>query len=201
MSETGKFVSLVNQAEMAGFIKANGTGCRFVSLVTRTPVKLNKKSRLTGQPCPFGAVEKVSRKQGLLNVNFVASVERKVAEFLGVKPSEVEYEASEVWYEHLMTPDGKALPLVQHKDETKRDGKLYLQYFPRTSENSYVGPTGETLTKEQLAEYMAPEREQNEFKPIVIAVGLGNVKEIRASGLILTLPDLQAAEAALVTAK
>lgn len=175
---------------MAGFIKANGTQCRFVAIVTNTPVVKMKKAS------PYQGVRKVSRKLGIVNANYNTSVRNRLADILGVKLSDIEYENGAVWYIHLTTVDGKPLPLVQHKDESKQ-GKLYLQYFPHKSTNAYVMPNGDSVSEESLAPWLYKESERPDYKPSVIAVELGNVKEIRASGVIMQAEDLDEAEAAL----
>ncbi len=176
---------------MAGFIKSNGTQCRFVSIVTDTPVVKIRKGN------PFGALRKVSRKMGIVNANYNTSVRNRIADKLGVNLSEVEYKNGEVWYEHLLTVDNKPLPLVQHKDESKRNGKLYLQYFPHKAHSVYVSANGDTVADELVKPWLYKETERPDYKPTVIAVELGNVKEIRASGVIMESADLDEAESAL----
>lgn len=190
MNTAKTIVSILSPLEMAGFIKSNGTQCRFVAIVTDTPVvKMRKAS-------PFQGVRKVSRKLGLVNANYNTSVRNRIAAKLGVTLSEVEYENGDVWYQHLKTVDGKNLPLVQHKDEAKQ-GKLYLQYFPHKSVNAYVMPNGDTVTEAELKPWLYKESERPDYKPSVIAVELGNVKELRASGVIMQAEDIDEAEAAL----
>ena len=121
MAKAKTIVQITDPAEMAGFIKSNGTQCRFVGILTRTPVvDIRAKN-------PWGAgrktrtgLFKVSRKIGIINANYVSSVSRRIAEKLGVGLESVEYVPGQVWYEHLKTIDGKNLPLVQHKDTEKR---------------------------------------------------------------------------------
>ena len=91
------------------FLKTNGTQCRFISLVSETKPKLRPA-------CPFSGVVKVSRKRGIVNANFNTTVRRRIAQKLGVKLAEVEYENGEVWYRHVTTADGKPLPLVVNKN-------------------------------------------------------------------------------------
>jgi hypothetical protein len=176
---------------MAEFIKHNGTQCRFVSITTDTPVVKIRKGN------PFGALRKVSRKQGLLNANYNNSVKNRIAALLGVSVSHVKYENDETWYQHLQTVDGKALPLVEHKDETKRNGKLYLQYFPQKSTSVYLNGHDEIISDDEVKPWLYAESKKPNFKPAVIAVELGNIKEIRASGVIMQAEDLPEAEAAL----
>jgi hypothetical protein len=195
-------VKMMNTLEMVGFIKTNGTACRFVSMTIKTPVVKIKvgnpwhkvsKGKVVGDCNLF----KVSKKIGLLNANYNTSVRNRIAEKLGVTLSEVEYENGEVWYEHLKTSDGKNLPLVQHKDETKR-GNFYLQYFPHKSENVYVTANGETVPDAMVEQYLYAESERAEFKPCVIAVNLTNVCQLKASGVVIEMPDFD--QAALVLA-
>lgn len=180
---------MVNQLEMVGFIKTNGTGCRFVSIVTDTPVKNLRAA------CPFKNVRKVSRKIGLLNANYNTSVRRRIAEKLGVELKEVEYQNGEVWYQHVMTADGKALPLVVNK-KTPDSGKYYLQYFPHKAENKFVAENGDILTEAQLEPYFYASKRED-FKPCVIAVSVENIMELKASGIIIQMPDFEQAEALL----
>lgn len=185
-------VKIADHLEMVGFIKANGTACRFVSMVSETAPKLKKG-------CPYVGVVKVSKKNGLINRNYVAAVEKAVAEKLGVPAAAVEYEAGETWYEHVKTVDGKALPLVVNK--TKNDGKFYLQYFPMKSTNAYRMPNGEIISEEMLKPWFYARSEKSEFKPAVIAVAVENVKELRASGVIMQASDLDEAQATLTAAE
>ena len=188
---------MVSELEMLGFLMTNGTQCRFVAMTTKTPVVKIK----AGNPWGAGAKSKsglfkVSRKIGLINANYNTSVRNRIAERLGVKLSEVEYENGEVWYQHLQTADGKNLPVVLHKDETKR-GKFYLQYFPHKSENVYVNEAGEPVEDSTVKPWLYKETERPDFKPSIIAVELGNVVQLKASGVIIEMPDFDAAESAL----
>ena len=191
---------MVSELEMLGFIKTNGTACRFVAIVSKTPVTKIKVSN------PWGAgvkskngLYKVSRKIGIINANYNTSVRNRIAEKLGVTIGEVEYEGGETWYEHLLTAEGKPLPIVQHKDESKRNGQYYLQYFPQTekSVNSYVNESGEVVPDEMVKPYLYKESERPDFKPCVIAINLRNVKQLKASGVVIEMPELAEVESAL----
>lgn len=183
-------VSISNHLEMVGFIKANGTQCRFVSMVSSTAPKLKKG-------CPFVGVRKVSKKNGIINANYNTSVRNRIAERLGVKLNEVEYENGEVWYRHLMTQDEKPLPLVVNK--TKNDGKFYLQYFPHKATSKYVLPNGEEVKEEQLEQWFYAKSERPVFNPCVISINVENILELRASGVIMQTEDIEEAEQLLAT--
>jgi len=184
-------VQISSHLEMVGFIKANGTQCRFVSMVSDTPVTKLRKG------CPFVGVRKVSRKNGLINANYNTAVRKRIAERLGVELKEVEYENGEVWYRHEMTQgeNPKPLPLVVNK--TKNDGKVYLQYYPHKSTHTYVLPNGETVTEAQLEPYFYKQSPRPDFKPCVISVDIANIKELRASGIIMQTEDIDEAETLL----
>ena len=193
-------VQMVSDLEMLGFLKGNGTACRFVAITTKTPVV---KIR-AGNPWGAGAktktgLYKVSRKTGIINANYNTSVRKRIAEKLGVEMKDVEYENGEVWYVHLQTSDGKNLPVVQHKDEAKR-GKYYLQYCPHKSINAYVDKSGNTEPDEVVHPWLYKESERPDYKPSVISVDLHNIKQLKASGVIIDVPDFEEAEASLAQA-
>jgi hypothetical protein len=161
------------------FLKANGTQCRFISLVSETKPKLKPA-------CPFFGVVKVSRKRGIVNANFNTTVRRRLSEKLGVKLSEVEYENGEVWYRHVTTSDGKPLPLVVNKNvqTLSADTEYYLQYFPTRSTNAYRMPNGDTVTEGQLKPWFYRQSERADYKPTVISIKVSNIKTLRASVVI-----------------
>jgi hypothetical protein len=188
-----KIVAIKDSLEMLGFIKTNGTQCRFVSMVSQTEVKNIRKG------CPFKGVVKVSRRLGMVNVNYVASVNRKIAAQFGVDVSEVDYEAGEVWYKHIRTADDKALPIVVNK-KNPDNGEYYLQFFPTSSVSSYVMPDGNPVAKNDLEPWFY-KSDKPEYKPVVISINLNNIKELRASGVIMQAEDLEEAEAILHSAE
>lgn len=192
-------VQMIDALEMLGFLKLNGTACRFVSMTIKTPVVKIKVGNPWGASAKTkSGLYKVSKKIGIINANYCDSVARRIAEKLGVNENEVEYIPGETWYQHLTTKDGKALPVVQHKDETKR-GEFYLQYFPQTdkSENAYVNEAGEPVAAEVVNPWLYAESKRSEFKPTVIAVKLSNIHRLKASGVVIEMPDLAEVEAIL----
>lgn len=198
-------VKMIDELEMLGFLKTNGTACRFVAITTRTPVVKIKVGNPFGQVVKNGKVVgesklfKLSRKIGIINANYNTSVRRRIAEKLGVELSEAQYENGEVWYEHLKTVDGKNLPIVQHKDETKREETGYgLQYFPHKSfDNIYVNDKGEVLPNEVVKLWLYAESKRSDYKPVVIAPKLRNIVQLKASGIIIEMPNFEEAEAIL----
>lgn len=184
-------VTIGSPLEMVGFIKGNGTQCRFVSMVSETVPKLRAGS-------PFKGVVKVSRKRGMINVNYNTAVRKRIAANLGVELKEVEYENGGVWYKHLQTVDAKALPLVVNKNKPD-NGEFYLQYYPTSAESVFQLPNGDYVTDEQIKPWL-PKVDRESFKPVVISIKIANIKELRASGVIMQAEDLAEAEAALAHA-
>lgn len=182
-------VQISSHLEMVGFIKSNGTGCRFVSMVSETPVTKMKVSS------PFKGVLKVSRKTGVINMDYNLAVRNRIAANLGVSLGAVEYESGKTWYKHVETKDGKALPLCVHA--TKETGEFYLQYYPRGSTNAYVMPNGDPVSETDLKPWLYKESERSEYKPTVIVVNVANIKRLAASGVIMEAEDLDEAEALL----
>ncbi len=187
---------MTSELEMLGFLKTNGTQCRFVSVVTKTPVVKIKAGNPWGAGKSEQGLYKVSRKVGIINANYNTSVRRRIAERLGVELAEVEYDNGTCWYQHLTTGDGKALPVVQHKDETKQHG-FYLQFFPHKTVNAYVNEVGEPVADSIVKPWLYKESERPDFKPCVIVVKLENVASLKASGVIIEMPALEEAEAIL----
>ena len=196
---------MASELEMLGFLKANGTQCRFVAITTRTPVvKMKVKNPFhtlkDGKVIGEVGLWKVSRKLGIINANYNTSVRRRIAEKLGVELKEVEYENGEVWYQHLMTADAtpRPLPVVRHKDESKfaADGAL-LQYFPQKSENAYCNGAMEPVSAETVKPYLYAESARPDYKPAVIAVYLRNIHRLKASGVVVEMPELSEVESVL----
>lgn len=182
-------VQFTSELEMLGFLKSNGTACRFVSMVIDTPVTNMRKAS------PFKGVRKVSRKMGIINANYNMAVRRRIAERLGVKLKEIEYTNGKVWYKHLTTKDGKSLPVVVNA--TKETGKHYLQYFPHKSSHQYVMPNGDIVAEEKIKPWLYKESDRPNFKPAVISVDLANILQLKCSGVVIEMPDFEEAEAIL----
>lgn len=194
-------VKMMDQLEMVGFLKTNGTACRFVSLVCKTPVVKIRVGNPFGQVIKGGKVQgecrlfKVAKKVGIINANYNTSVRKRLADKLGVDLAEVEYENGEVWFKHILTSDGKNLPLVVNKDETKAG--YYVQYFPHTSTHAYVNDKGETIADEVIQPYLYKETERPDYKPCTIAINLANICQFKASGVIIEMPNFDEAAAVL----
>lgn len=184
---------MVDELEMLGFLKTNGTQCRFVSLVIKTPVTSIRVGNPWGAGKSGKGLYKLSKKLGIINANYNAAVCRRIAEKLGVNVSQVEYENGKCWYSHLTTPDGKSLPVVQHNDEAKREG-YYLQFFPHKSENKYVDEDGAEVDTALVETWLYSRGSFSEYKPAVIVVKLANIAKLSASGVVIEMPALEEVE-------
>lgn len=188
-------VQLASTLEMVDFLKNNGTACRFVSLVCKTPVTKIKASNPFGQIIKSGKVQgecrlwKVAEKRGLINANYNTSVRRRIAERLGVELKEVEYESGESAYQHLTTADGKALP-VMVKKSAPDDGIYYLQYFPQKSSHVYMDDKGNVIPDEKVKPHLYAESARPDWKPGVISINIANIHQLKASGIVLEMGDL-----------
>ena len=169
-------IKLNSETEMVGYLKSLGTECRFISMWTETEVKMRKTAN------PFlvngGKVTKRSRRNGLVNVNFVGAVERRLAEALGVKPSEVNYEAGETWYVHVMTGENKPMALCVDK---KTGSKHYLQYFPHKSYETKYFWNDKEMTPAEVAtmKTFEPAQADNPFKPRVITLAMASIRTLK----------------------
>lgn len=182
-------VQVASELEMLGFLKSNGTQCRFVGLKTKTPVVKIKVGNPWGAGKSETGLYKVSRKGGIINANYNTSVRRRLAAILGVELPEVQYENGESKYVHLMTGDNKPLPVLVKKSNPN-DGVYYLQYFPHKSKSVYVNDAGEVVPDAVVKPWLYAESERPAFKPCVIAPKLANILELRASGVIMETPEL-----------
>lgn len=167
-------VKIQDKQEMVGFIRSIGTECCFVSMLTETEVKMRK----TGNP--FVGAVKVSQRNGLLNVNYVESVKRKLAEQTGTPLKDVDYAAGSTWYKHTETEEGKPLPLCVHQ---KDESRFYLQYFPhRTIGDNKYFLNGRELTPAEVTEMkkFIPPDNRVEYKPLVITLAIDSIRSLRA---------------------
>jgi hypothetical protein len=185
----GKAVKITDPLEMVGFIRTNGTQCQFISMLTVTVPKLKVA-------CPYKGVVKVSRRNGLINMNYNKAVRTRIAKALGVPLADAEYENGKTWFVHQTDENGKALPLV--KNATKDNGKHYLQYFPiRSSGTKYIMANGEEVTEEQLQPYFYSRPEREEYKPVTCVFDVANIKTLHASKVTVLTDGTEAAEEVL----
>ena len=163
-----KTISIKNNNELVTFLRVLGTECQFVSLETETKVKMNK----TGNP--FVGTVKVTKRNGLVNVNHEDRVNRRMKE-AGLDPS---YTGGETWYVHETTTDGKVIPLCHSKKDV--DAK-YLQFFPHRSRGTKYVLNGRELSSEEVKKMKTfiPEKDWGEFKQPVITLKMDSIRRIK----------------------
>jgi hypothetical protein len=186
-----KAVKITDPLEMVGFIRTNKLNCQFVSMLTVTEPDLLKRSPLYAM---YKDVKKVSRRNGMINVNFNKGVRKRIAEQLGVEISEVEYTNGTTWYNHQLTEDGKALPLCKHAK--KEDGKHYLQYFPMRSTTKYLQPNGEEVPAAEMEKVMR-KRTETDYKPAVVVFGMDSIKQLVCAGIQMDTDETNEVKAIL----
>lgn len=186
-----KHIEIVNQLQLLGFLTTNGTGCRFVGITYRAEQEERKQMKV-GQP--FGRIFKVSKFQGLVNMDFVEAVRSRIAATLEVEKSQVEYVAGKSSYVH---PFPSAPCVVQ---KASGGEGYYLQYFPTVekSESVFVDEAGNIIDKELVKPWLRAKGKPTAWKPAVVSLKLENIVEMRASGLILSTEDADAAKEALL---
>jgi len=180
---------MVSELEMLGFLKTNGTQCRFVSIATKTPVEKIKVGNPWGAGKSKAGLYKVSKMVGLVNANYNTSVRKRIADTLGVEIGEVNYENGNVWYKHLMTEDGKPLPVVHNKNEAKQN-EHYLQFFPHKTTSMYVDESGNVVEDSIVEPWLYSKGTRPDYKPAVISVNIKNIHQLKASGVVIEMPEL-----------
>jgi hypothetical protein len=189
-------VQMISELEMLGFIKTNGTQCRFVGMTFKTPVVKIKSGNPWGAGKSEKGLYKISRKIGLINVDYNASVERRIAEQTGIPIAKVDYTPGKCWYHHLTTVDGKPLPIIENNNPEKPG--YYLQYFPQKSlENYFINEANEVIPDETVKPWLYAEQERAEYKPVTLTVKLANILQLKASGVIIDMPKLEEVESIL----
>jgi hypothetical protein len=189
-----KQIEIVGQLQLLGFLTTNGTGCRFVGIDYKTEIVPGKGIKVSH---PFGRIFKVSKFQGLVNADYAEAVRNRVAAMMEVDKSAIEkYELGKSSYVHPFP----SAPCVVAKASNPNDGEYYLQYFPTEdkTESVFVNDKGEVLDKGEVKKYLYAKGVRVAWKPAVVSLKLANITEMRASGLILSTEDADAAKEALM---
>lgn len=148
----------MNKSELIQVLKDYKGISTFISMNTKTTVKLNKKNRVSGEPCPYGDVFKTTYWSNLL---VGAKYENRVNNLQEKQGDERDFVAqSRTWGEHV------SQALIAHKD------KFYIEcYFDTCStiNSSYEDNNGNTLTYAELEHYM-PIKSDNVVSIINVAI-------------------------------
>ena len=153
---------------LPSYLRTIGTECRFISMVTEVEVDCRKTNN------PFVGAVKRSRRNGLVNVNFVRGVLRRMKESGIEQPV---YVPGKTWYIHEHDDNGNALALCQSK---KDSNKKYLQYFPwRSYDNTYYHNGVQLTDKEvQVLKTFIPPITPKPFKRSVITLSMDSILKV-----------------------
>ena len=150
------------------YLRTLGTECRFISMVTEVEVEARKTNN------PFVGAVKRSRRNGLVNVNFVKGVIRRMKESGIENPT---YIPGKTWYVHEHDTNGNALALCQSK---KDSNKKYLQYFPwKSYDNTYYHNGVQLTDKEvEVLKTFIPPVTNKPFKRSVITLSMDSILKV-----------------------
>ena len=153
---------------LPSYLRTLGTECRFISMVTEVEVEARKTNN------PFVGAVKRSRRNGLVNVNFVKGVIRRMKESGIEQPV---YVPGKTWYIHEHDDNGNALALCQSK---KDNNKKYLQYFPwKSYDNTYYHNGVQLTDKEvQVLKTFIPPVSAKPFKRSVITLSMDSILKV-----------------------
>lgn len=149
-------------------ILATNRQCRFVSLTTQTEVRMRKTNN------PFLGTQKIAYRNGLVNVHFVKSCNRKLQE-MGFAAN---YEAQDVWHKPFQDSALRVNP---------KNGKLYLMFYPFRSRSTLVFQN-RTITKDLIAPFLY-KQSKPDFKPICCTIALDNIHSLRCNGTTIRQDD------------
>lgn len=151
----------------------------FVSLVTETEPKLNKKNRETKAPNPWKQVVRVATRRGLIASNYENVVNNRREQ----ENHPEEFRAEQLWNgagEHV--PGSKTL--VRHKTT----GKLYMVFYPtaEVTKDTWLAD-GEEVSIEALKPFLPPvsegsKRQELENPVPWRVIALENIKKITVRG-------------------
>jgi hypothetical protein len=135
------------------------SGSRIVSLRTKTQVKLNKKSRVTGAACPYvDGVSKLSVKNCIIGTDYANSVNNQLAR----EDKIGDFQPEKLW-------KGKGRRISKFLVEHTESGQNYLAILPKTDANNcnitksvYVNnTTGLEINPENLKDFLPPYNESS----------------------------------------
>ena len=156
------------------FVAGLGNASRFVSLLTVTEPKMNKKHRETKQPNPYeGKVIKISQYVFHLNADYKKKVEKAIEKETGEK---AEYQVQENYFDHI---DICKSIVVNKKDLNKK----YIAGIVLSVKSKYYLNNGNgkysPINKELLSPYFPPIT-KGEFKPEFRTISLDNIVRIKS---------------------
>jgi hypothetical protein len=160
-------------------------GCEFIQYDSITYPKLNKKSRVTGLPCPFVTVKKFTTANCMLK----AIYENCVNNALERAGEDRDFKAQELpWGSWITFEEGKrSRILIEHK------GNFYIRATynnPNEIPEVKYMADGNVVSKSELTEYLPIEKESGDDpkdKVIVRTYNINSMVEIRLNKKIYSI--------------
>ncbi len=171
------FFELLKQREIEG-----KTSAEFSLILTKTSPKLLKKSRVTGDPCPYKSVSKFSKSFTMLNVIYERSYNKELEKLGFQEKGENLFTAEPLPWGHWLTlENGKTSKvLIKHGEEIYIRSTFNTRIKPETTWEA----DGVEVKKEDLKDYL-PEDRENLVE--VRTFKLSSIKTIHLSGEIYNL--------------
>jgi hypothetical protein len=172
-----ELVVILMAHELQGF-----TSCEFINYTSVTKPKLNKTHRITKEARPWAEVFKVCTANASLKVIYQNAVNNALVRAGEQEKGDNTFVAQELpWGQWVTYADGKRSKILIEKPES---GKFYIRTtFNNPNEKpivTYMDDKGNLLTKDQLAPYMAPERDEG---PVVVrCIEVTGFRRIKLAG-------------------
>jgi hypothetical protein len=162
----------ISRKELVGILLRCSNGASAISFLARTDARCRKN--------PFGKIFKVSKFNGMVNLNYTKTVERaRIKE--GKTP---EFRKGESWHEPVV-PEGKLTPLCVHKHD---NDKAYLRFIIESviGEPIFFTEGGDEVSKDQIKDYLQKrsgyQNQGLENPRRFITVDVANILEISIDG-------------------
>ncbi len=160
-------VNLLLKIEKEGGLK--GT---IVSYKSDTEPKMNKKSRVSGLPCPFLVVRKVTISGARFGVSYKKAVENKAEKITG---ESVTFEPEK--QNGISFVEGSKIVQVSDRDETKN--YLRLTFDANRKPKTVFLADGKEIAKSELTDFL-PVTQSNFIE--VRSIGIDNIKSLSMNG-------------------
>ena len=155
------------------------SACTAISIDTETTPKLLKKSRITGEPCPYEDVVKVGSMSGLLGVHYDNACNNQ----LGREDKPMEFQSQERKWGTLSANR----MMVCHIPKGTSVPKYYLQVVVRSSTTPIYLWRNTEINKAELEAYLpipsAPKTQEDLDKKVILRdIAVENVRVVRMLG-------------------
>lgn len=184
-------MKIITESSLASMLETF-TGAQFVSVVTETEPKMNKKSRVSKEPNPYlGRVKRMAVRAGMLGASYEKAVtNRRESE----EHPEPVFTAEALWNGKGEHVNGSKC-LVRHRET----GKLYMVFYPKHDDTGTVKVSesewlcdGAPIDVAELQPYLPPVSEgsarQETERPVPWRViGLDGIRSLTMAGETYTV--------------